>query len=147
MTSWLENARLVCVVSVIVFGAITWLVLRPFGWRRFLGRCPLLIVTAGAFFFIAAAELPAAFPMPFQWYLGHSINEMVSADAHTEESWILFWGERCGTVFDYMIFGSAIWAIANLIRRDSPHWNVLTLILSVGWFCVYLWASMARIPL
>src|SRR5271169_1218333 len=127
MATWLDNAGLVCFVSVVVFGAIAWLVLRPFGWRRFLGRCPLLIVTAGAFFFIAATELPAAFPRPFQWYLGHSILGMVSVDAHTEEIWILLWGERCGTVFDYMILGSAIWAITNLIRRDFPLSNVLTL--------------------
>ena len=146
MTSWLDNARLVCVVSVVVFGAITWLVLRPFGWRRFLGRCPLLIVTAGAFLFIAATQLPAVLQKPFEWYLGHSTHEMVSVNAHTTERWTIFWGERCGTVFDYMILGSAIWAIVNLIRRDSPLSNVLSLLLSVGWFFLYVWASMARFP-
>jgi hypothetical protein len=146
MATWLDNARLVYVVSVVVFGVITWLVLRPFGWRRFVGRFPILIVTAGAFFFIAASELPAAFPKPFQWYLGHSIYEMVSVDAHTTESWALLWGGRCGTVFDYLIIGSAIWAIANLIRRDSPLSNVLTLLLGVGWFFLYVWASVARFP-
>jgi hypothetical protein len=143
MATWLDNAGLVCFVSVVVFGAIAWLVLQPFGWRRFLGRCPLLIVTAGAFFFIAATEFPAAFPRPFQWYIGHSILEMVSVDAHTKEIWILLWGERCGTVFDYMILGSAIWAITNLIRRDFPLSNVLTLLLSVGWFFFYGWAIVA----
>jgi len=146
LATWLDNELLVCVVSVVVSGVISWLVLRPFGWRRFLGRCPVLIVTAGAFIFIAASELPAAFPKPFQWYLGHSIHEMVSVDAHTTESWDLFWAEWCGTVFDYLILGSAIWAIANLIRRDSLLSNVLTLLLGVGWFFVYVWASLARFP-
>jgi len=146
MANWLDNARLVCGVSVLVFGAITWLVLRPFGWRRFLGRCPLLIVTAGAFLFIAATELPVAFPKLFQWYLGYSIHEMVSVDAHTTESWALLWGERCGTVFDYLILGSAIWAVANLIRRDSPWSNVFALLLTLGWFFLYAWASVARFP-
>ena len=144
MDAWLDNARLVCVASGVVFGAITWLVLRPFGWRRFLGRCPVLIVTAGAFLFIAASELPAAFPKPFQRYLGHSIYEMVSVDAHTTESWALLWGVRCGTVLDYLILASAIWAIANLIRRDSPLSNVLTLLLSGGWFFLYVWASVRK---
>jgi hypothetical protein len=82
MATWLDNAGLVCLVSVLLFGAIAWLVLRPFGWRRFLSRCPLLIVTAGAFFFIAATELPVAFQRSFQWYLGDSIDELVSVDAH-----------------------------------------------------------------
>jgi len=146
MATWLDNARLVCVASAAVFGAITWLILRPFGWRRFVGRCPVLIVTAGAFLIIAASELPVAFPKPFQWYLGHSIHEMVSVDAYTTESWALFWGERCGTVFDYMILGSAILAISNLIRRNSPLSNVLSLLLGVGWFLFYMWASVARFP-
>jgi hypothetical protein len=146
MTTWLDSARLICLVSALGFGIIIWLVLRPFSWRRFLGRCPVLIVTAGAFLFIAASELPAAFPIPFQWYLGHPIYEMVSVDAHTTESWALLWGERCGTVFHDLIFGSAIWAIANLIRRESPLSNVLTLLLGVGWFFLYVWASVARFP-
>ena len=45
-----------------------------------------------------------------------------------------------------MILGSAIWAIANLIRRDSLLSNVLTLLLGVGWFFVYVWASLAHFP-
>jgi hypothetical protein len=146
MATWLDNAGLVCLVSVVLFGAIAWLVLRPFGWRRFLSRCPLLIVTAGAFFFIAATELPAAFQWPFQWYLGHAIYGMVSVDAHTTESWILLWAERCRTVFNCLTLGSAIWAIANLVRRASPLWNVFALLLSVGWFFFYVWASVARFP-
>ena len=146
MAIWLDNADLVCLVSVVMFGAIAWLVLRPFGWRRFLGRCPLLIVTAGAFLFIAATELPDAFQKPSQWFLGHSIHSMVSVNAHMTETWTILWGEWCGTVFRYMILGSAIWAIANLLRRDSPVSNVLTLLLSLGWFFLYVWASVARFP-
>jgi hypothetical protein len=147
MKSWLDNAGLVCFVSVVAFCGIAWLVLRPFGWRRFLGRCPLLIVTAGAFFFIAAAELPAAFPGLFQKYLGHSIHGMVNPDAYTRISWIFLWGGRCVAVFACMILGSAVWAIANLIRKDSPLSNALTLILIVGWFYLYVWVISSYVCL
>jgi hypothetical protein len=143
---WLDNAGQVCLVSFIVFCVIAWLILRPLGWRRFFGRCPLLIVSAGAFFFIAVAELPAAFPTQFRWYLGHSVHDMVRTDANTSERWTIFWGERCGTVFHYMIVGSIIWAIINLIRGDSPVSNAFAFMLSVGWLYLYLFAIASRLP-
>ena len=96
---------------------------------------------------MAASEFPVAFQKSFERYLGHSIYDMVSAGASMEESWVLLWGERCGTIFDFMIIGSVIWANVNLIRRNSVGSNVLTLLFSVAWFFVYVWASMALFPL
>jgi hypothetical protein len=150
MDAWRDNPGLICVVSVVLFGIIAWLILRPLGWRKFLGRCPLLIVTGVPFLFVAAVDLPEAFRRQFERHLDHSINDMVywhvSATITNGENWIALWGERCGTVFDYLILGSAIWAMVNLIRRDSPLSNVLTLCLGVGWFFLFVWASMARFP-
>jgi hypothetical protein len=97
-----------------------------------------LLVTAGALLFIAAIELPVAFQRSFEWYLGHSIHDMVGAGENMEENWIALWADRCGAVFDYMILGSAIWAIANLIRRDAVWWNMLTLLVSMGWYILIL---------
>jgi hypothetical protein len=145
MAFWRDNPGLICLVSVALFWVFAWLILRPFGWRRFLGRCPLLVVTAGAFLSIAATELPEASQRLFEQYLGHSINEMVywqmSGGITTGENWIALWAQECWVVFRYMILGSAIWAIANLVRRDAVLSNVLTLVLSAGWFFLYVWAQ------
>jgi hypothetical protein len=151
MAAWRDNPALIGLTSVTLFWVSAWLILRPFGWRRFLGRCPLLVVTAGTFLSIAATELPEALQRPFERYLGHPINDMVywhlSGDITTGENWIALWGEECWVVFRYMILGSAIWAIANLVRREAVWSNVLALISSAAWFFLYVWASMARIPL
>lgn len=92
MAAWRDNPGLICVVSVVLFGIIAWLLLRPLGWRRFLGRCPLLIVTGGKFLFIAAVDLPEAFQRQFEWYIGHSINDMVywqvSGGITNGENWV-----------------------------------------------------------
>ena len=109
------------------------------------GRCPVLIVTAGAFLFIAVTP-PVAFPKPFQWYLGHSINEMVSVDAHTNESWALLWGRAVWDSVRLFDLGQRHWAVLNAIWRDSPLSNMLTLLLGVGWFFLNVWASVARFP-
>jgi hypothetical protein len=137
---------MVCVVSLLLFAVIAWLLLRSFSGRRLLGRTPFLVVTAGVLLFVTAIEIPAALRTPFEHYLGHSIHSMVRVSDTEEENWDLLWGERCGAVFRYMILGSAILAIVNLFRRNAVWLNVCALFLSVGWFFLYVWSSLARFP-
>jgi hypothetical protein len=110
----------------------------------------LFIVTGGGFLFIGVSDLPEATPRLFEHYLGHSLNAMVSQQLSgggtMSENWLLFWGESCGTVFDYAVLASSIFAIVNLVRRHAIWSNVLALILSFGWACIYVWASIARFP-
>jgi len=146
MTAWHDNPGIVCVVSLLLFAVIAWLLLRPLSGRRLLGRTPFLIVTAGVLLFVAAIEIPEALRTPFEHYLGHSIHSMVRVSDTEEENWDLLWGERCGTVFDYMILGSAILAIVNLFRRNAAWLNVSALFLSVGWFFLFIWSTLARFP-
>ena len=149
MVSW--HYTLICLGSAALSGIIAYFLLRPFSWKQFVGRLPLFLVTGGGFLFVAVITLPEATPGLFERYLGHSLNDMVtrrlSGGAIMSENWPTFWGESVGTVFHYMIVASVIWAILNLFRRDAVRSNILTVILSCGWFFIYLWASMARVPL
>lgn len=146
MTAWRDSPGIFCVVSLLLFAAIAWLLLRPLGARRLLGRTPFLILTAGVLLFVAAIEIPEALRTPFEHFLGHSIHGMVRVSNTEEENWDLLWGERCGTVFDYMILGSVILAIVNLFRRNAVWLNVSALFLSVGWLFLFIWSTFARLP-
>jgi hypothetical protein len=140
----------ICLGSATFSGLIAYLLFRPFRWRQFVGHLPLFLVSGGALLFIAVATLPEATPHLSARFLGHSLNDMVtqrlSGGVTMTENWVTFWGESVVTAFRYVILASAIWAIANLFRRDAVWSNVLTLMLSLGWAFIYLWASVARFP-
>ena len=137
---------MVCAVSLFLFAMIAWLLLRPFSGHRLLGRTPFLIVTAGILLFAAAVEIPGALRMPLEYYLGHSIHSMVRVSNIEEENWDLWWGDRCSTVFGYIILASAILAITNLSRRNAVWLNVSALFLGIGWFFLFVWSTLARFP-
>jgi hypothetical protein len=150
---WREHPALSCSGLAATSIAIGYFVFRPFNWRRFLERCPLFLVTGGALFFMALANLPEALQKPFEWYLGHSIFEMVyehqSSGTVFGELWTNRWWGWVGTLFDATILVGAIWAVVNLSREyavKSPsavamRSNVLALLLIFGWVCLIVWAS------
>jgi hypothetical protein len=150
MAFWHNLPGLICLGATAFSAAIAYWLFRPFRWQQFVARMPLFIVTGGAFLFVAIVDLPDAAPHLFERYLGHSINAMVtqrlSGGTIMTENWLTFWGESVGTIFDCAILASAIWAIVNLFRGHAVRSNVLTLALSFGWVCVYVWASFARFP-
>jgi uncharacterized membrane protein YraQ (UPF0718 family) len=146
MTTWHDNPAIVCAVSLLLFAALAWLLLRQSSGHRLLSRTPFLIVTAGVLLFVAAIEIPEALRTPFERYLGHSIHSMVRVSDVEEENWDLLWGERCGTVFRYMILGSAILAIVNTFRRNAVWLNLSALFLTVGWVLFFVWSTVARVP-
>ena len=128
--------------SLLIFVAVTWLSLRPFSWRRFLGRCPILLVTAGVLLLIAAAVLPRALPTLFERSLGHPIHGLVRVSNTEQENWDLLWDERVGAAFKWMILGSAVWAIANLLFRNAVRLNAIALLVLVGWVLLFVWVAV-----
>lgn len=151
MTFWHNKPALICLGSAALSTLIAYLLLRPFGRQQLLGRLPLFLVTGGAFLFVAVATLPEAAPHFFERILEHSLSDMVtrqlSEGVIMSEDWLTFWGESVGTAFHFIIITSALWAIVNLFRRTATWSNVLTLVMSFGWGCIYVWATMARVPL
>jgi len=94
---------------------------------------------------MAIAQLPEALHKPFEWYLGHSIREMVyehqRSGTNFGELWINRWQDYVADVFDCMILLSVIWAVVNLGRRRAERTNVAALLVTFGWLMLILWAS------
>jgi hypothetical protein len=151
MAFWQNQPALTCLGSTTISALVGYLLLRPFRREQLARRLPLFLVTGGTFFFIAVLELPETAPYLFEQCLGHSLNEMVirrlGNGVTMGENWLTLWGESVAAAFRYVIIASMIWAIVNLFRRDAVRTNILTLVLSLGWAWVYLWASLARLPL
>jgi hypothetical protein len=148
-TFWRDHPAFPCSVLGTLSIAIGYILFRPLSWHRVLGHSPLFLVTGGAFILGALADLPEALQKVFEWYLGHSIYEMVyehqSSGTVFGKLWTNRWWERLGIVFHCMILVSAVWAIVNLSRRDAVRSNVLTLLLVFGWGCLIVWATAMRI--
>jgi len=129
-------AGLFCSVLTALSIAIGYFLFRPLNWRQFLDRCPLFLVTGGALFLMAVADLPEALQKLFERYLGHSIYEMVyehqSSGIVFGELWTNRWWGHVATVLDSAILLSAVWAIVNLSRRHAVRSNVLALLLIFG---------------
>jgi len=150
MSSWPNEAALICLGSVAISALIAYVLLRPFSRQQLVTRLPLFLVTGGGFLFGALVTLPEASPHIFERILGHSLNDMVtrrlSGGIIFGENWLTFWGESVETVFYFAILASALWAIVNLFRRTAIWSNVLTVAVSVAWAWFYVWASAARFP-
>jgi hypothetical protein len=150
MASWHNQYELICLGSAAISTLIAYLLLRPFKRQQLVGRLPLFLVTGGAVLFFAVVNLPEATPHFFERLLGHSLSDMVtrqlSGGVTMSEDWLTFWGESVGTAFHFIILVSVLWAIVNLLRRTAVWSNVITLMMSFGWYCIYVWASVARFP-
>jgi hypothetical protein len=146
---WRAHPGLPCSGLAAISIAIGYFLFRPPNWRRFLERSPLFLVTGGAFFLMALASLPEAQQKLFEWYLGHSIYEMVyehqSSGTVFGELWTNWWWGWVGGLFDGTILASAVWAIVNLSRQYAVRLNVLALVLTFGWVCLIVWASAMSI--
>jgi len=150
MDLWRDHPAWFCSLFATLSALVGYLLLRPVSWRRFLGRFPLFLVTGGAFLYVALLNLPAALQRLFEWRLGHSIYEIVykqlSSGTVFGDLWVNRWEGNVGRVFKYTILVSAVWAIINLLRRQAVWSSVLTLVLTLGWACVILWATVAFLP-
>ena len=150
MSFWSDHPELICLGSAAISISIAFLLLRPFKQQQLVRRLPLFLVTGGAFLFGAVITLPEVWPHIFERFLGHSLSDMVtrqlSAGVIMSEEWITFWGESVGIVFDLTILASAIWAVVNLFRKTAIWSNVLTLMVSRGWACLYVGQSAVRSP-
>jgi hypothetical protein len=142
---WRDHPGLPCTVLAALSIAIGYFLFRPLNWRRFLERGPLFLVTGGPLFLMALANLPEALQKPFEWYLGHSIFEMVyehqSSGTVFGELWTNWWWGWVGTLFDGAVLVGAIWAIVNLSRQYAVRSNVIALLLTFAWVCLLVWAS------
>jgi len=124
--------------------------LRPFGRQQFLNRLPLFLVTGVAFLFITVIALPGAVPRLFEHYLGHSITRLIvrqlSGDQPMLESWFTYWRASVEAGFRYVTFASAIWAMVNLVRKEAVRPNIVTILVSFGWLCFFVWTPLGYFP-
>ena len=154
-----EHPGLFCIAFAVLSLAFSFFLFRPFGWRQFFNRCPLFLATGGPLFLRAVSALPASLPKLFEWYLGHSIHEMVYEHERSGtvfgELWINRWQGYVGDVFACMILLGVSWAVVNLGRpyalrsdegvnlsqRYATRSNKIALLLFFSWGCLSLWAS------
>jgi hypothetical protein len=81
---WRDHPAFLCLVFGILSIAIGYFLFRRLSWHQTLGRCPLFLVTGGAFILVALVNRPEALQNLFERHLGHSIYEIVLAQPEME---------------------------------------------------------------
>lgn len=142
-----SHPAIACVLCGALWVAASAAILWPFSRARTLDRLPVVLTVLMLLLLAESVELfPLAAPHFFESRLGHSINAWTTTTeaggSLLSEPWLERWQETSDTVFLWISFGGAVWAIVNLCRRRAWIWNSIAVAyVALSWFIALTHAS------
>jgi hypothetical protein len=118
-----------CILAIVVWLVIVYLVLRPLNVKQFNDRMPFVLCIADFLLLIFLTSLPKAFPRAFETFLGHSVYannvQWLSNGTSITSQWTEKWEGIFGLPYIASVVVGVVWAVVNLVRHRSRTINTI----------------------